>query len=109
MKKSIKRPVLTAEALEQLRLPRAEVRRTTLLDTVITAGSMQAIRMLHEEQELLCGPRHAQSEDRQAYRHGTSAGSLVLGGRRVTMPRPRARSFDGREMVLPTWKQWSDE
>ena len=77
MKKNIKRPVLTAEVLEQL--PLAELMRTTLLDTVITAGSVQAIRMLREEQELLCGPRHAQSEDRQAYRHGTSAGSLVMG------------------------------
>jgi transposase-like protein len=109
MKKNIKRPALTAEVLEQLRLPLAELMRTTLLDTVITAGSMQAIRMLHEEQELLCGPRHAQSEDRQAYRHGTSAGSLVMGGRRVTMPRPRARSIDGRELALPTWEQWSNE
>ena len=109
MKKSIKRPVLSADVLEQLRLPLADLMRTTLLDTVITAGSMQAIRMLHEEQELLCGPRHAQSTDRQAYRHGTSAGSLVLGGRRVTVPRPRARSLDGRELTLPTWEQWSDE
>ena len=109
MKKNIKRPELTAEVLEQLRLPLAKLMRTTLLDTVITAGSLQAIRMLHEEQELLCGPRHSQSKDRQAYRHGTSAGSLVMGGRRVTLPRPRVRSVDGRERALPTWEQWSDE
>jgi hypothetical protein len=43
MKKAIKRPVLTQEVLAQLRLPLADLMRTTLLDTVITAGSIRAI------------------------------------------------------------------
>lgn len=109
MKKAIKRPVLTQEFLAQLRLPLAELMRSTLLDTVITTGSIEAMRMLEEQREVLCGPRHAQSGIRQAYRHGHCPGSLVMGGRRVTLPRPRVRSLEGRELELPAWKQWSDE
>ena len=109
MKKAIRRPVLTQGLLAQLRLPLAELMRTTLLDTVITAGSIRAIQMLEEQREALCGPKHSQHEGRQAYRHGHSPGSLVMGGRRVTLPRPRVRSLEGQELELPAWKQWSVE
>lgn len=109
MKKAIRRPVLTQEVLAQLRLPLAELMRTTLLDTVITAGSMRAIEILEEQRQALCGPRHAQDGARQAYRHGYTPGSLVMGGRRVTVPRPRARSLKGQELELPAWQQWSKE
>lgn len=109
MKKAIKRSVLTQGVLAQLQLPLADLMRKALLDTVITAGSVQAIRMLEQQQEALCGPKHAQSEDRRAYRHGHCPGSLVLGGRRVTLPRPRVRSLDGLELELPAWKEWSEE
>lgn len=109
MKKTIKRPVLTQEVLAQLRLPLANLMRSTLLDTVITTGSIEAIRMLEEQREALCGPRHSQDGERRAYRHGHCPGSLVMGGRRVTLPRPRVRALDGRELELPAWKLWSDE
>src|SRR5574342_1088982 len=109
MKKAIRRPVLTQEVLAQLELPLAELMRRTFLDTVITTGSIQAIRMLKQQVEALCGPKHAQSEERRAYRHGHCPGSLVMGGRRVGLPRPRVRSLEGRELELPAWKQWSEE
>ena len=109
MKKAIRRPVPTQGVLEQLRLPLAELMRATLLDTVITAGSVEAIRILEEQRQALCGPKHAQTEGRQAYRYGYSPGSLVMGGRRVTLPRPRVRSLEGRELELPAWRQWSNE
>src|SRR5208282_6412766 len=32
---------------------------------------------------------------------------LVLGGRRVAVRRPRARSVEGRELRLPSWRAWS--
>ena len=109
MRKAIKGRALTQEVLAQLRLPLEDLMRATLLDTVITAGSIQAIRMLKEQQQALCGPKHAQCEDRVAYRHGHCPGSVVMGGRRVTLPRPRVRSLDGRELELPAWKLWSQE
>jgi hypothetical protein len=95
MKKAIRRAVGTQELLAQLRLPLAELVRTTLLDTVITAGSIRAIEILEQQREALCGPKHSQHKGRQAYRHGHSPGSVVMGGRRVTLPRPRVRSLDG--------------
>lgn len=109
MKKAIRRAGLTQGVLAQLRQPLAELMRTTLLETVITAGSLEAIRILEEQRQALCGPRHAQIADRAAYRHGHCAGSLVMGGRRVTVPRPRARSLGGRELELPAWQEWSRE
>ena len=76
MKKAIRRPVLTQGLLAQLRLPLAELMRTTLLDTVITAGSIRAIQMLEEQREALCGRKHSQHAGREAYRHGHSTGCL---------------------------------
>jgi hypothetical protein len=35
---------------------------------------------------------------------GHASGELVLGGRLVQARRPRARTLDGREVVLPSWK-----
>src|SRR6266568_92672 len=34
---------------------------------------------------------------------------LVLEGRRVSVARPRARTVDESEVVLPSWKQFGDE
>ncbi len=45
--------------------------------------------------------------DRQALRGGRVASSLVLGGRRVAVSRPRVRSVEGRELRLPSWRAWS--
>src|SRR6266545_2460879 len=38
-----------------------------------------------------------------AVRHGTGKGSVTLGGRRVPVDRPRARSVDGHEVPLQTY------
>ena len=109
MKKAIRRRGVPQEILSQLQLPLSELIRQTLLDTVITSGTIQAIEMLRSQQEALCGPRYKQVADRKAHRHGSTAGSLVMGGRRVTLPRPRVRSVAGREVELPAWMQWSRE
>ena len=109
MKKAIRRRGVPQEILSQLQLPLSELIRQTLLDTVITSGTIQAIEMLRSQQEALCGPRYKQVADRKAHRHGSTAGSLVMGGRRVTLPRPRVRSVAGREVELPAWTQWSRE
>ena len=38
---------------------------------------------------------------------GHVGSSLVLGERRVAVNRPRARSVEGRELRLPSWREWS--
>jgi transposase-like protein len=63
--------------------------------------------VLEAERVRFCGVRYQHQAQRQALRAGTVASSLVLGGRRVKVPRPRARSLDGHELVLPSWQAWS--
>jgi hypothetical protein len=62
---------------------------------------------LEAERAVLCGPWYAHSAERQALRPGHVPSSLVLGGRRVKVERPRARSVDGHELSLPSWRAWS--
>src|ERR1700674_6073885 len=88
-----------------LRLP--GLVRAALYDTVIGAGLACVDEMLEAERVALCGERYEHLADRQALRAGHVASSLVLGGRRVAMQRPRARSVEGRELRLPSWREWS--
>ena len=55
MKKAIRRRGVPQEILSQLQLPLSELIRQTLLDTVITSGTIQAIEMLRSQHEALCG------------------------------------------------------
>jgi putative transposase len=45
------------------------------------------------------GPKHAKQPGRLPARHGSADDSVVLGGRRVPVSRPRARTIDGREVT----------
>jgi transposase-like protein len=62
---------------------------------------------LEAERVALCGARYAHLVDREASRAGHVASSLVLGGRRVAVNRPRVRSAAGHELKLPSWQEWS--
>jgi hypothetical protein len=62
-----------------------------------------------DERTAVCGPAHARQPGRKAYRNGHAPGELALGGRRVSASRPRARTVDGAEIVLPSWQLFGDE
>jgi len=62
---------------------------------------------LEEERKTLCGPLYQHDPQRTALRAGSVRSSLSLGGRRVEVERPRARSIDGRELSLASWRAWS--
>src|SRR5277367_5402992 len=79
--------------------------REALYDTVIGAGLACVDEALEAERVALCGARYAHLADRQALRAGHVASSLVLGGRRVAVQRPRARSVAGCELRLPSWRE----
>jgi putative transposase len=81
--------------------------REALYDTVIGAGLACVEEVLETERVALCGERYEHLADRQALRAGHVASSLVLGGRRVAVQRPRARSVAGCELRLPSWREWS--
>jgi len=67
------------------------------------------MKMLEEDRERLCGPARRWQTERRAYRYGYDEGSLVLGGRKVRVPKPRVRSLKGREVELPAWREFAQE
>lgn len=83
--------------------------RTTLFEFLIEAGMRKLEVLLEEERTLVCGRRYEHQPERDAYRFGRAPGELVLGGRRVAVKRPRARTLDGREVVLPSWQRFAHE
>ena len=107
MKKSAKSKDGREAARGQLWLHLPGMVREALYDTVIGAGLACVDEVLETERVALCGERYEHLPDRQALRAGYVASSLVLGGRRVAVQRPRARSVAGRELGLPSWREWS--
>jgi putative transposase len=107
MKKSAKSEDGRKAAKGQLWLHLPGMVREALYDTVIGAGLACVDEVLETERVALCGERYEHLPDRQALRAGYVASSLVLGGRRVAVQRPRARSVAGRELGLPSWREWS--
>ena len=107
MKKTGKKSEKEQSATRQLRFPFQGLAREALWDTVVLSGFGFVQDELERERTALCGERYAHQEDRQAARAGHVPSSLVLGGRRVEIQRPRARSTDGHELRLPSWQAWS--
>src|SRR5579864_1243645 len=107
MKKSAKGKDGRKAARGQLWLHLPGMVREALYDTVIGAGLACVDEVLEAERVVLCGERYEHLAERQALRAGHVASSLVLGGRRVAVQRPRARSIEGRELRLPSWREWS--
>src|SRR5271170_7423331 len=96
-----------AESTGQLWLRLPGLVREALYETVIGAGLACVDEVLEAERVNLCGERYQHLADRQAQRAGHVASSLVLGGQRVAVSRPRVRSVEGRELKLPSWQEWS--
>jgi putative transposase len=94
-------------AQKQLMLPLRGLARAALWDTVVISGLAFVEEEMEAERAALCGPRYAHLAERQALRSGHVPSSLVMGGRRVKVERPRARGVDGHELSLPSWRAWS--
>ncbi len=64
--------------------------------------------LLEAEVDEVVGPKGKHIPDRTAVRHGHESGEVTLGGRRVPVSRPRARSADGeREVELGTYAHFA--
>ncbi|MDP9419832.1 MAG: IS256 family transposase, partial [Actinomycetota bacterium] len=61
--------------------------REGLLALAVGAG-FQVDALIDESMTALAGPKFKHDPQRRAVRHGTEAGSVVLGGRRVPVRRP---------------------
>ena len=59
----------------------------------VMAAMMAA--MMAADVDALCGPKGRHDRDRTAIRHGSEAGSVTVGGRRLPVRRPRVRAADG--------------
>lgn len=88
----------------KLALPEVLVKARWDLRSLIVGTGLQVLRaLLEDDREVLCGPKYRPQADRRAYRHGHEEGVLVLGGRKVRVPKPRVRTVAGEELELPTW------
>jgi transposase-like protein len=93
-------------ATVQVPLPLLDVladTRTAFFGLCLEAGQQVLHTMMEQDRERLCGPRNVPDPDRRAYRHGQAPGEVTLGGRRILVPRLRARSVGGDELALPSF------
>src|SRR5215218_2790374 len=97
---------------EEVRLALAEVAgaaREGLLAMSVAAGFAVMQTMFEAEITAVAGPKGRHDADRVAVRHGSGRGSVTLGGRRVPVRRPRARTVDGHEVPLQTYEHFAAE
>lgn len=86
----------------------AEDMREGLLALAVGAGLQVMGALMDADVAALAGPRGRHDSERVAVRHGTGAGSVTLGGRRVGVQRPRVRAADGSaELAVPCYELFS--
>jgi transposase-like protein len=68
----------------------------------LTAGQQVFRAMMEQDRDHLCGPKNVPNPERHAIRGGSAPSEIVLGGRRIQIPRLRARSSCGQELPLPS-------
>src|SRR5918995_466937 len=79
--------------------------KTASVATAVEAAMPDAVSVTLAE---LAGPRGRHDQNRAAVRHGTEDGSVVLGGRRVPVRRPRVRTADrSAEVAVPAYELFS--
>lgn len=82
--------------------------REGLLALAVGAGMQVMTAVLEESVTVLCGLCGKHDAERTAVRHGTEAGSVVLGGRKAPIRRPRVRAADGSaEIAVPAYELFS--
>ncbi len=98
-------PPSVQEALGEL----VNAAKDGLLALSVGVGLGVLAEMMECELDEVVGPKHAKDPDRVAVRHGHEAGEVTLGGRRVSVQRPRARTVDSeREVPLETYAHFAD-
>jgi putative transposase len=79
--------------------------REGLLALAVGTGFQVMDAIIDESVIVLAGPKGRHDPNRTAVRHGTEDGSVVLGGRRVPVRRPRVRTADGSaEVAVPAYE-----
>src|SRR4051812_13007298 len=79
-----------------------------LLALSVGVGLGALHELLEAEVDEVVGPKGSHNPDRTAVRHGHEAGEVTLGGRRVPVSRPRARTAGGeREVELESYAHFA--
>ncbi len=79
-----------------------------LLALAVGTGLQVMGALMEADVSAVAGPRGQHNPGRVAVRHGTEAGSVTLGGRRVPVQRPRVRAADGSgEVPVATYDLFS--
>ncbi len=80
-----------------------------LLALSVATGLGVLHELLEDEVDDVVGQKGKRNPERTSVRHGHEAGEVTLGGRRVAVERPRARTVDGeREVPLATYAHFAD-
>ena len=109
--KSRTKPALRAlpAAEVQISLPVQGVLRDVrhaFLGLCIDAGQKVLAALMESDRIALCGPKGVPDAKRRALRGGSTASQVVLGGQRIAVRRPRARSMVDGELPLPSF-EWA--
>jgi putative transposase len=79
--------------------------REGLLAASTAVGLEVMAELMAAETDALVGAKGKHRVDRLAYRHGSEAGTVTLGGRRLPVRRPRVRAADGTaELPLASYE-----
>ena len=98
-------PPRVQEALGEL----AGAAQDGLLALSVGVGLGVLSELMEEEVDEVVGTKGRHDPDRVAVRHGHDPGEVTLGGRRVAVERPRARTADGdSEVALSTYAHFAD-
>lgn len=81
--------------------------REGLLALSVGVGLRVVHELMESEVTEVVGPKGKWNPNRTANRHGHEAGSMTLGGRRVPVSRPRARSAEGKELANATYEYFA--
>ena len=87
----------------------AGVAREGLLALSVSTGLAVMAEMMEAEITQVVGPKHAKLPERTASRHTATPTSVVLGGRKIPIDRPRARTTEGREVPLTSYETFASE
>ena len=85
----------------------AAVAKEGLLAMSVAAGMAVMATLFEAEITAAAGVKGKHNPERTAVRHGTGKGSVTLGGRRVEVTRPRARTLDGHELPLQAYSEFA--
>lgn len=83
--------------------------RDGLMAMSVAAGMAVMQTLFEAEIAQACGPKGKHHPGRAAVRHGAGKGSVTLGGRRLRVDRPRARTVDGHEVALSSYEHFAAE